>query len=77
MQINKMLFNSKIQERLSLFLHSGELSNGKVILLLGLYAGLSAENIAQLKWSDIDFSNQILHVGGRTVPISDDLSNIR
>ena len=76
MQINKLLFDAGIQEKLRLFLHSGELSNGKVILLLGWYAGLSAENIAQLKWSDIDFSNQAIHACGRTVPLSEDLSKL-
>lgn len=76
MQINKDLFDNETQEKLSLLLHSEEPSNGKIILLLGLYAGLSAEEIAQLKWSDIDFPNDVLHVCGRTVPLSEDVSKV-
>lgn len=76
MQINKELLDTKTQEKLGLFLHSDEPSSGKIILLLGLHAGLSAEEIAQLKWSDVDFLNGILHVCGRAVPLSEDLSKI-
>lgn len=76
MQINKELLDTKTQEKLSLFLHSEEPSSGKIILLLGLYAGLSAEEIAQLKWSDIDSQNGALNVSGRAIPLSEDLSNI-
>lgn len=76
MQINKELLDTKTQEKLGLFLHSEEPSSGKIILLLGLYAGLSAEEIAQLKWADIDFPNGILHVCGRAVPLSEDLSKM-
>lgn len=76
MQINKELLDTKTQEKLNLFLHSEEPSSGKIILLLGLYAGLSAEEIAQLKWVDIDFQNGILQVCGRAVPLPEDLSKI-
>lgn len=76
MQINKDLLDAEIQKKLSLLLHSEEPSSGKIILLLGLYAGLSAEEIAQLKWSDIDFSNSVLHACGREVPLSEDVLKV-
>lgn len=76
MQINKELLDTKTQEKLILFLHTDEPSSGKIILLLGLYAGLTTEEIAQLKWSDIDFGKCVLNVCRRAIPLPEDLSSV-
>lgn len=46
MQINQKMLDAKARERLILFLRTEELLNGKLILILSLYAGLSVEEIS-------------------------------
>lgn len=53
--------------------------NGGISVLLSLYTGLRIGEISALKWSDIDFSQQVIHVNRtlQRIPLQTDVSRTK
>lgn len=46
----------------------------QAVVRLAWQAGLTAEEIGRLKWSDVNFTSDTIRIGNRTIPMAHDLS---